>query len=133
LQNQNREYQTQISNLQNKLTRIQITQQQVQNKFRQSAIRNGRKTTEEINNLNEDLSIDRQLNQIISEENENLQDRNNELAGQLINANQQIEALKKAGEEALKLLSEKEEQLKKIQAQTEKTKQNQQKPTKTSS
>jgi len=105
LQNQNREYQTQISNLQNKLTRIQITQQQVQNKFRQSAIRNGRKTTEEINNLNEDLSIDRQLNQIISEENENLQDRNNELAGQLINANQQIEALKKAGEEALNLLS----------------------------
>ncbi|CAG8466646.1 4055_t:CDS:10 [Paraglomus brasilianum] len=124
-----------VARLQLKIVNLkgELAEQQVQNKFRQSAIRNGRKTTEEINNLNEDLSIDRQLNQIISEENENLQDRNNELAGQLINANQQIEALKKAGEEALNLLSEKEEQLKKIQAQTEKTKQNQQKPTKTSS
>ena len=133
MQNQSREYQSQTTNLQNKLTKSQDTRKRTQSKFRQSAIRKGRKTTEEINNLHEDLSIDRQLNQIINEENDNLQNRNNQLTEQLSNANQQIETLKKAGEEALKLLSEKEEQLKKIQAQTEKTKQNQQKPTKTCS
>ena len=133
LRRQNHEYQSQIKNLQNKLTRSQNSQQQTRHKLRQSLIRNGRKTTEEINNLSEDLAIDRRLNQVVNEENENLQNRNNELAGQLASANQQIETLKKAGKEALNLLAKKVEELEKLHSQIEKIKQNQQKPLKTSS